>query len=95
MFQNVLYIAVYRTFHRVFYRVFYKIQLVEVFQGLEGLQSGMYQVYRWHSRRYFLGCSNEILFRYVEGAFCKVFYKLFSCISDCFYLKSRAQYDTI
>ena len=33
------------------------IQLVEVFHGLEGLQSGMYQVYRWHSIRYFLGCS--------------------------------------
>ena len=58
MFQKVLCIAVYRTFHGVFYRVFYKIYtLVEVFHGLEGLQSGMYQVYRWHSMRYFLGCS--------------------------------------
>ena len=28
MFQNVLYIAVYRTLHRVFYRVFYKIYTV-------------------------------------------------------------------
>ena len=33
------------------------IQLVEVFHGLEGLQSGMYQVYKWYSIRYFLGCS--------------------------------------
>ena len=58
MFQNVLYIAVigHSTGCSIGYSIRY-IQLVEVLQGLEGLQSGMYQVYRWHSMRYFLGCS--------------------------------------
>ena len=58
MFHNVLYIVVYRTFHgcSIGYSIRY-VKLVEVFQGLEGLQSGMYQVYRWHSMKYFLGCS--------------------------------------
>ena len=34
----------------------------------------------------------KFVFGYMEGAFCKVFYRLFSYIYDCVDLKPLAQY---
>ena len=54
MFQNVLYIAVYRTFHRVFYRVFYKIYKIgrsisrargSSIRYVPGIQVAFYEVF--------------------------------------------------